>query len=87
MIRWKKEKPKYPDKIFAQRMKKLLEKTTYTSVNLRIFVSKSEFFCSWPLLAQNWIFKNSARMQNTRRESKGRVAIGNADLIYNKHTA
>ena len=52
MIRWKKEKPKYPDKIFAQRMKKLLEKTTYTSVNLRIFVSKSEFFCSWPLLAQ-----------------------------------
>ena len=26
MIRWKKEKPKYRDKIFAQRMKKLLEK-------------------------------------------------------------
>ena len=26
MICWKKEKPKYPDKIFAQRMKKLLEK-------------------------------------------------------------
>ena len=23
-------------------------------------------------------------MQNTPRESKGRVAIGNADLIYNK---
>ena len=35
-------------------MKKLLEKrkTTYTSVNLRVFVSKSEFFCSCPLLAQ-----------------------------------
>ena len=83
MIRWKKEKPKYPDKIFAQRMKKLLAKTTYTSVNLRVFVSKSEFFCSRPLLAQNWIFKYSARIQNTLRESKGRVAIGNADLIYN----
>ena len=84
MIRWKKEKPKYPDKMFAQRMKKLYEKkTTYTSVNLRVFVSKSEFFCSWPQLAQNWIFKYSARMQNTLRESKGRVAIGNADLIYN----
>ena len=26
MIRWKKEKPKYPDKIFSQRMKKPLEK-------------------------------------------------------------
>ena len=34
-------------------MKKLLEKTTHTSVNyLRVFVSKSEFFCSCPLLAQ-----------------------------------
>ena len=52
MIRRKKEKHKYPDKIFAQRMKKLLEKTSYTSVNFRVFVSKSEFFCSCPLLAQ-----------------------------------
>jgi len=34
-------------------MKKLLEKkTAYTSVNLRVFVSKSEVFCSCPLLAQ-----------------------------------
>ena len=24
-------------------------------------------------------------MQNTLRESKGRVAVGNADLIYNNH--
>ena len=86
MIRWKKEKPKYPGEKFTQRMKKTLrKKTTYTSVNLRVFVSKSEFFCSWPLLAQNWIFKYSARMQNTLRESKGRVAVGNADLIYNNH--
>ena len=66
-------------------MKKLLEKTTHTSVNyLRVFVSKSEFFCSCPLLAQTEFLKHSAWMQNTLREFKGRVAIGNADLIYNK---
>ena len=66
-------------------MKKLLEKTTHTSVNyLRVFVSKSEFFCSCPLLAQTEFLKHSAWMQNTLREFKGRVAIGNADLIYIK---
>ena len=64
-------------------MKKLLEKTTYTSVNVRVFVSNSEFFCSLPLLAQTEFLNHRARVQNTPRESKGRVAIGNADLIYN----
>ena len=59
-------------------MKKLFKKSTYTSVNyLRVFVSKSEFFCSCPLLAQTEFLKPSARMQNTLREFKGRVAIGN----------
>ena len=83
---WFAEKRKNPNILIRYSLKgwkKLLAKTTYTSVNLRVFVSKSELFCSRPLLAQNWIFKYSARIQNTLRESKGRVAIGNADLIYN----
>ena len=34
--------------------------------------------------SSNWIFKYSARMQNSAlRELRGRVAIGNADFIYN----
>ena len=78
MIRWKRKKAKYPDEKFAQRMKKLLEKTTYTCVNyLQVFVSKSEFFCSCPLLAQTEFLKHSARIQNTLKEFKGRVAMSN----------
>ena len=78
MIRWKRKKAKYPDEKSAQRMKKLLEKTTYTSENcLRVFVSKSEFFCSCQLLAQNWILNIALEWKNTLREFMGRVAIGN----------
>ena len=33
--------------------------------------------------SSNWIFKHCARMQNTLREFRGRIAIGNADLICN----
>ena len=35
--------------------------------------------------SSKWILKDSARMQNNLREFRGRVAIGNGDLIYNKY--
>ena len=54
MIRWKKEKPKYPDKIFAQRMKKRLEKKllTLAGISEYSFLNLNSSQGSCPLLAQ-----------------------------------
>ena len=62
---------------------KTLEKTTYTSVNyLRVFVFKSEFFCSGPPLAQteflNIAFECRIPLGNLRD-----VLLSATDLIYN----
>ena len=51
MIRLKKEKPKYPDEKFAQRISKKL--LTLAGIVSGSSVFKSEFFCSYKLLAQN----------------------------------
>ena len=64
-------------------MKKLLEKTTYTSVNyLWVFVSKSEFFCSCPLLAQTE-FENLALECKIPLGNLRDALLSETDLIYN----
>ena len=61
---------------------KTLEKTTYTSVNyLRVFVSKSEFFCSCPLLAQTE-FLNIALECRIPLANLRDVLLSATDLIY-----
>ena len=82
MIRWKKENPNIRMRNLLKGWK-LLEKTTNTSVNcLRVFVSKSKFFCSCQLLAQTE-FLNIALECKIPLGNLRDVLLSVTDLIYN----